>query len=94
MDEVAQPKSSTTTIKLLDPVQFGEELIEELLIKPTARACKDFSLPMSAEGSLVYQPYALAAVGVKMAGRPPALLDKMSVRDMNTLGLAVLSFFG
>lgn len=79
-------------LKLRDPVQFGSELIEELVFKPSARAFKEFSLPMDQRGKIDYQPYALAQVGIKMAGHPAAVVDKLSVRDMNEVAQAVLGF--
>lgn len=91
----AERPTSSATVKLSDPVQFGkDELVEELVVKPTARAFREFSLPMKEDGTILWQPYTLATVGVKMAGHPPAFVDKLSVRDMVALSHVVMGFFG
>lgn len=87
---------SSVTIKLKSPIQFGKQspLIEELVLKPTARAFKEFSLPMTSDGKIDYQPYQLAAVGVRMAGQPNPVVDQLGVEDMIEVANAVLGFFG
>jgi len=84
------------TIKLRVPIQFGKDtLIDELVMKPNARAFKDFTIPMGQDGAISYQPYKLALVGLKMAGHiaaAPNLVDKMDPRDMNEVAQAVLGF--
>lgn len=96
--EVDAPRlpSSPVTIKLRQPIQFGQTMIEELTLKPNARAFKDFSLPADAKGKVDYQPYQLALVGLKLAGHmaaAPALVDKLDPKDMVELSQAVFSFF-
>lgn len=79
-------------VKLCAPVQFGKDRITELVLKPNARAFKDLTLPMTQEGKVDYQPYPLAACGVRMAGHPNAVLDKLHPRDLNEVAQAVLGF--
>jgi hypothetical protein len=84
------------TIKLREPVQFGKksEPVTELVLKPTARACRDLTLPMTGEGKIDYQPYKLALAGLGMAGVAggAAFVDLMHVADMNEVALAVMGF--
>lgn len=81
-------------IKLSDPIQFGKDLIEELDLKPTAWAWREFSMPMTTEGQIEYQPYKLALVALEMAGVAggASIMKKMSSMDMNALAQAVLGF--
>lgn len=81
-------------LTLSQPIEFGKDnLISELDLKPTARAFKEFALPMKPDGGFLFQPYDLAVVGMKMAGHPAALADKLSVEDMNEIAQAVIGFF-
>lgn len=82
------------TIALRTPVQFGRdaEPIAELTIKPNARAFRDFSLPMREDGTILFQPYELAKVGIKLAGHPTAVLDLMDPADMWEVAQAVMGF--
>lgn len=88
--------SASVTVKLSAPVQFGKDSdpVTELVLKPTPRAFKDFSLPMTADNGVLFQPYALALVGLKLAGIAggPAFLDKMSISDMNEVAREVMGF--
>lgn len=80
------------TIVLRCPAQFGKEEIRELVLRPSSRALKEFALPMDPGGKIDYQPYACAIVGVRMAGHPAALVDKLDPRDLNEVGQTVLAF--
>lgn len=82
--------------KLRHPVEFGKdsEPVSELALKRSARAFKEFSLPMQGNGSACYQPYALAQVGVRMGGKADPFLDKMDPEDMQALAQVVLGFLG
>lgn len=88
--------AKTVTLKLQEPVQFGKdaEPIAELVLKPTARAFRDFSLPMREDGTVIYQPYPLALVGMRMAGHPAAVLDLMCPEDMAEVARVVMGFIG
>lgn len=80
---------------LKTPVKFGSEEISELEVKPTGRALRDFTLPMS-EGKVDYQPHVLAVVGLKMSGKligADKIADEMTVEDLNGLAKIVMSFF-
>ena len=85
---------SEIAFKLRTPIKVGAELVTDLTLKSTARAWKDFSLPMSAEGKIDFQPYVLAQVGLKMAAQAPGLVDHMDAADMFRLSQVVMSFFG
>lgn len=80
------------TIKLETPVELGEEIVQELVLKPTARAFREFSVPMTGDGKMFYEPHALATVGVRMAGKTTALVDKLDPGDMNRIAQEVLGF--
>jgi hypothetical protein len=82
-----------TEIKLSVPIEFGGDTISVLVLRPSARAFRGFSLPMTAEGGVLFQPYELAALGLKLAGQPAQLLDKMDARDMAEVARAAMDFF-
>ncbi len=82
------------TFKLSRPVQFGEEAISELKVKPNARSMRDLGLQMKGDSTIIYEPYNLAKVGVHMAGQPNAVLDLMHPRDVMELSGLVMGFFG
>ena len=88
--------SKPVIIKLSSPVQFGRdaEPITELTLKPTARAFKEFTLPMKDDGTVMFQPYELAKVGLKLAGHPAPVLDLMDPADMMEVAAAVANFLG
>lgn len=95
-DKSKRSASEPMTVRLRKPIPHGSQPIEELTLKPTSRAFKDFSLPMTAELKIDYQPYALALVGLKMAGYvvdSSKLIDRMDPKDMVELSQAVLGFF-
>jgi hypothetical protein len=79
-------------------VPFGkEQVIEELVLKPNSRAFKDYELPMREDGTVLFQPYALAVVGLKMAGHiagAAQIVDRLCVADMMAVSHAVMGFFG
>lgn len=85
---------SSVTVKLSVPVQWGKETIESLEIKPTARAFRDFSIPMTENGKIDYQPYQLAKVGLLCAGKVESIVDKLEVADMVKVAQVVLGFIG
>lgn len=83
-------------IKLKTPVPWGkDEVVEQLVLKPTARAFRDVSLPLDqAKGTIDFRPYLFAVVGVRMSGRPSAetFVDRMDPSDMMEVATAVLNF--
>jgi hypothetical protein len=89
------PNENGGTLLLRKPIPFGKDtVISELRLMVSARAFKEFSLPMKEDGTIMFQPYALAVVGIKMAGQPAAIADKLDVRDMMELATAVMGFIG
>lgn len=83
------------TLKLMHPVSFGQEPVTELTVSPNARFYKGMKLT-AAEGSVTYEPYELAVIGARMAGRPAAerFVDLMHPSDMNALAAVVMGFLG
>ena len=83
-------------IALSTPVKLGEngELIESLTLKPTARAFRDFALQMRDDGTVVFEPYKLAGIGVRLAGQVPQILDLLDPADMMEVATAVMGFLG
>ncbi len=79
------------TLELRDPVEFAGEKIAVLTLKPKAKAFKGYSVTAGANG-FVFEPYAAAAVGLKLAGQPAEVLDLMSPSDMFELAQLALSF--
>ena len=92
----AADPSKPVSMKLRTPVEWGkDQTIDELTLKPTARAFKEMTLAVDPNtGKVDYQPYALALVGIRMAGHPPAVLDRMDHRDMLELSQLVFGFLG
>ena len=86
--------AAPVTIKLSTPVQFGKdsEPIAELVLKPTARAFRELTLPIKDDGTVLFQPYELAKIGLKLAGQPAPVLDLMDVADMMEVATAVMGF--
>lgn len=81
------------TLKLEQPIDLGSEKITELCVKWSPRALRQYSLPMSADGMILYQPYQLAQIGLSMSGKPDVLVDKMGAKDFQALARAVMGFF-
>jgi hypothetical protein len=79
-------------IKLSEPISFGKDTIEELTLKPTARDFRDFAMHMAGDGGFLFEPYKLAALGIRMAGHPAPVTDKLSVSDMMEVAQAVQGF--
>lgn len=83
-------------ITLKMPVQFGKELIEELELKPTGRAMRGLRVESTGNGGFVYEPFAYAVAGLKMAGHvasAEAIADRLHPADQQEIATAVLSFF-
>lgn len=89
--EQTQP-GKARTVELRVPVQLGSETIERITVKPSSKAFRNFALPMKEDGTILFQPYALAEIGCKMAGQTTVLLDKMDPADMWEVAFVVLSF--
>lgn len=89
-------ETSSVTITLRKPIPYGkDQMIEELVLKPNARAFRDFGLPMGADKSIVFQPYPLAIVGLRLAGHhvnAAQLVDKLDSKDMHEIAMAVFGF--
>jgi hypothetical protein len=81
-------------VSLREPVKLGAVTVDSLTLKPSGRAFRNFSLPMTADGGILFQPYELAAVGVKMAGHPAILVDKLHPADLIEVAQAVMGFLG
>jgi hypothetical protein len=78
----------------VQPVEWGKEVVSELVLTPTARFFRDVELT-AAEGKITYKPYPLAAAGVAMAGKAAGaekFVDKMHPADMNAVAQQVIVF--
>lgn len=84
--------SAPTTYTLKEPIQFGSQPITELVLKPTAKAFRGFSLPMTEDGRVFFQPYELAEVAVRMAGHPAVVTEMLSAEDMAAVAGIVMGF--
>lgn len=86
--------AAPVTVRLREPVQFGKdaEPITELVLKPTARHFRDLVIRTAEDGTVEYEPYRLALVGMKMAGQSAAVLDLMDPRDMSEVAAMVMGF--
>lgn len=101
MDEKAERKpGEAAVVSLRVPIEFGKlGPITELVIKPSGRAYRDLTIPMTvnSDGSkkIDFQPYPLAVVGLKMAGHvaeAQILADRMDPKDMTEVALEVMGF--
>lgn len=82
-------------VKLRRPLEVLGESVEVLRLRPSVRAFRNFALPMKGDGedaTIMFEPYAMARVGLKMAGQPDQLLDKLHPSDMWEVASAVLGF--
>lgn len=89
-------ENAEIVVELGFPFKVGKEgeLIEKLVMRPTARAFREFSLPMKDDGTVLFQPYECAKVGLKMAGHPATVVDFMHPSDMREVAQQVMLFFG
>lgn len=87
------------TMKLRQPIAFGKEMLDELTLRPNARAIRDMEVQIGKNGDasfFVFKPHPFALVGLKAAGHTaaaPALIDKMHPKDIWDLGWLVFGFF-
>lgn len=76
------------TIPLVHPIQFGEELIEELVVRPMNAGDQR---RMKTEGNL---PLPLVAeLAMYLTGQPQVIIDEVSGVDLKTLNTVVMGFF-
>lgn len=97
-DETSDAAPDEVTIKLRKPLQLTKETeIDELVLKPSGRAFRDFEIEMNEDGSFIFKPYSCAIVGLKMAGYTASaakLVDQLHPKDQVAVGAAVFRFFG
>lgn len=75
-------------IRLAHPIQFGEELIEELEVRPMNAGDQR---RMKTEGNL---PLPLVAeLAMYLTGQPQAVIDEVTGADLGSLNAVVLGFF-
>ncbi len=78
----------TIKIPLAYPIQFGEELIEELEVRPMNAGDQR---RMKTEGNL---PLPLVAeLAMYLTGQPQVIIDEVTGSDLKTLNIVVLGFF-
>lgn len=78
----------SVNIKLTYPIQFGEELIEELDVRPMNAGDQR---RMKTEGNL---PLPLVAeLAMYLTGQPQVIIDEVTGSDLKTLNVVVLGFF-
>lgn len=77
--------------ELETPVTFGSEEIQRLDLAGNGRAMKDFSVKF-VDGGVQFEPYRFAELGLRLAGKPRAIVDLMSARDVFGLGLVAMGF--
>jgi hypothetical protein len=86
-------KREPVTYTLEYPVQFGSELVTQLVLTPSAGAFRGFKMVVDASQRVEMDPHAAAVVAVRMAGRPDVFADKLDPSDMLALGALAQSFF-
>ena len=85
-------EAARNVVVLKEPITLGSEVIERLELKFSARSFKEFQIPLREDGTILFQPYPLAVAGVRMAGQPAILIDKLGPADFFALAQAVMSF--
>lgn len=86
-------ESLPDSYRLRFPVEFGEDTIEELKLRCNGKAMRGFKVALGADGGVVFDPYAFAELGLRLAGQPRAIVDKMHPCDQFGLGVVALGFF-
>lgn len=85
--------ATTKTVTLSEPIALGSQTITELTLTSSARALRGFSMAVKDDGAMSFEPFALAAVGVRMSGLPEdQVLDRLSLPDVMELSNVVLDF--
>ena len=80
------------TYTLKEPVTLGSEVITVLTLTPSVRALKGFAMPVRDDGVVLFEPYELAAVGVRLAGQPVQVLERLGLADTAALAGIVMDF--
>lgn len=80
--------------QLSEPIPWGDGKIDVLVMRPKAGDFKGVKVQVKGDGSLEYEPHAMAALCMVMAGHPRGATDRLSVQDMNDLAQHGLCFFG
>lgn len=75
-------------IRLVHPIQFGEELIEELVVRPMNAGDQR---RMKTEGNLPLPM--VAELAMYLTGQPQVIIDEVTGADLGALNTAVLGFF-
>lgn len=76
----------SVTIKLIEPVKYGSEMVEELVVKPPrARHLREFPAKNQKVGDLMN-------VAALMCGRSDALIDELGMADWRQLEEVVSDF--
>lgn len=80
--KVAQTKKKSITIKLEDPIQWGEETIEEVILKPIrGKHIKNLPAQPALKDLLV--------IASKISGVSSAVFDEMASSDIMKIAEAV-----
>lgn len=91
MHEKSEAKELSNVYTLEHPIQFGEELIERIELKPNGRAMQGVKMTMLDNG-IEFEPYKFAELGVKLGGLARAVVDKMHPADQSALGALAMLF--
>jgi hypothetical protein len=86
-------ESLPDSYRLRFPIEFGDETIEELKLRCNGKAMKGFKVMIGADGGVVFEPYAFAELGLRLANQPRAIVDRMHPCDQFGLGMVALGFF-
>lgn len=80
--------------QLSRPFPCGDGKVDVLVMQPKAGHFKGVKVHVNADGSMEYEPYAMAALCLVMAGHARSMTDRLSVQDMNALAQIGMIFFG
>lgn len=91
-ERISAGKKPPLVLVLTAPVEFDERTITQLVLRSSAKALRGFSVEVTPEGGMKYEPWELGLVGMKMAGEPSQVLEKMDMMDVQALAQAVMGF--
>jgi len=63
-----------------------------MTLRPSGLAMKGFKVVTTGDGGLEFEPYRFAELGLRLAGKPRAIVDRMHPCDQFGLGMVALGF--
>lgn len=98
-DDEEAPLPEELPITLRRSVKWGKDgEITQLVLKPNARALKGVEFKLREDQVIIFEPFAFAQVGLRMAGYNEAqlatIVDRLHVADLMEVAMGALGFIG